>query len=213
MRDRESVVELLLKLREMGVTDHGVLSAFERTPRQVFVPVVHLDEAYQLGRFPIECGQIMTSVEEVARAVHALDIQPGNKVLELGTGTGYQTAILAGLAGKVISLERFKTLWDKANARLATLKIINAQLLCADGSNGLIEKAHYDRIISNCSFEQTPRGFLEQLTQGGILVAPVGPGDDRQMMRKMTKIGARFEVEDLFEVRFQPFINGVAKAI
>ena len=212
-RDREAVAGLLLRLRELGVGDHQLLSAFEKVPRQNFVPVIYLDEAYNRGQFPIECGQIMTSVDNVARTLHALDIPRSAKILELGTGTGYQTAVLACLGSKLVSIDRFRTLAEKAKSRLANMGISNTQIVWADGSNGSSEYGLFDRIISNCSFDALPKGFLDQLSAGGVLVAPVGPPDDIQMLKKMTKIGSRFEIEDLFEVRMQPFIQGVSQAI
>jgi len=212
-RDREAVAGLLLRLRELGVGDHRLLSAFEKVPRQNFVPVIYLDEAYNRGQFPIECGQTMTSVDYVARALHALDIPRSAKILELGTGTGYQAAILASLGNKLVSIDRFRTLAEKAKTRLANMGIANAQVIWADGSNGSSEYGLFDRIISNCSFDALPKGFLDQLSAGGVMVAPVGPPDNVQILKKMTKVGSRFEVEDLFEVRAQPFIQGVSQAI
>ncbi len=212
-KDREAVAGLLLRLRELGVGDHRLLSAFEKIPRQNFVPVIYLDEAYNRGQFPIECGQTMTSVDHVARALHALDIPGSAKVLELGTGTGYQTAVLACLSNKVISVERFRTLLEKARTRLTNLGIENSQIIYGDGSDGSSDQGLFDRIISNCSFDALPKGFLDKLSSGGVLVAPVGPPDDVQMLKKLTKVGSRFEVEDLFEVRVQPFISGVSQAI
>ena len=212
-REREAVAGLLLRLRELGVMDHRLLSAFERVPRQNFVPVIYQDEAYNRGQFPIECGQMMTSVDHVARALYALDVPKSGKILELGTGTGYQCALLAYLGAKIVSVERFRTLCEKAQTRLANLVIENAQIMLGDGASGARKSGLFDRIISNCSFEATPKGFLDQLSSGGMMVAPVGPGDDVQMLRKMTKVGSRFEIEDLFEVRCQPFIAGISQAI
>ena len=212
-KDREAVAGLLLRLREIGVMDHRLLSAFEQIPRQNFVPVIYHDEAYNRGQFPIECGQIMTSVDHVARALLALDVPISAKVLELGSGTGYQTALLALLGNKVISLERYRTLCEKAIIRLTNLGIKNTQIINGDGAGGNRESGLFDRIVSNCSFDAVPKGFLDQLSSGGIMVAPVGSPDDAQMLKKLTKVGSRFEIEDLFEVRCQPFTLGVSQAI
>jgi len=211
--EREAVAGLLLRLRELGVMDHRLLLAFEQVPRQNFVPVIYLDEAYNRGQFPIECGQTMLSVDHVARALHALNIPKQSKILELGTGTGYQCGLLARMGGKVVSVERYRTLCEKARSRLASLGIDNAMIVHGDGAGGSGDGGLFDRIISNCSFDATPKGFLDQLTSGGILVAAIGPADGAQMLRKMTKIGSRFEIEDLYEVHFQPFIKGVSQAI
>ena len=211
--EREAIAGLLLRLRELGVMEHRLLSAFEKVPRNNFVPGIFLDDAYTRGQFPIECGQIMQSVDLVARALNALNISNNAKVLELGTGTGYQTALLANFGGKVISVERFRTLCEKARLRLAALGLVNTHIIHRDGANGSGEEGLYDRIIANCSFDATPKGFLDQLTSGGIMIAAVGPADGAQKLTKLTKIGSRFEIEELFEVRYQPFIKGVSQAI
>lgn len=211
--EREAIAGLLLRLRELGVMNHHLLSAFEHVPRHNFVPAIFLDEAYDRGQFPIECGQTMQSVDTVARVLYALEVPRDAKVLELGTGTGYQTALLAKMAGKVISVERYQTLCEKARLRLSALGIKNIQIQNADGSGGASDGGLFDRIVSNCSFDATPKGFLEHLTSGGILIAAVGPADGVQQLQKLTKIGSRFEIEDLFEVRYQPFIKGVSQAI
>lgn len=211
--EREAVAGLLLRLRELGVMDHRLLLAFEQVPRQNFVPVIYLDEAYNRGQFPIECGQTMLSVDHVARALHALDIPKQAKILELGTGTGYQCGLLARMGGKVVSIERYRTLCEKAQSRLAHLGIKNVVISHGDGAGGTKDGGLFDRIISNCSFDATPKGFLDQLTSSGILVAAIGPGDGVQMLRKMTKVGSRFETRDLYEVRYQPFIKGMSQAI
>ena len=212
-KEREAVAGLLLRLRELGIMNHRLLSAFEKVPRRNFVPIIYHDEAYHRGQFPIECGQMMTSVDKVARALHGLDVPGSAKVLELGTGSGYQTALLAFLGGKVISMERYRTLCEKARIRMKNLGIENAQITYSDGSQGSRGAELFDRIISNCSFDTVPKGFLDQLSSDGVMVAPIGPPDDVQNLTKLTKIGSRFEVENLFEVRCQPFTPGISQAI
>lgn len=212
MKDRrEAILGLLLRLRAMNLT-HGLMAAFESVPRQNFAPVMHLDDSYGRGQLPIECGQNMTSPDQIARILTALDVHEGNRVLEIGTGTGYQTALLAHMAGKVISVERWRTLADKARTRLATLEIDNAQVELADGKEGRPGEL-FDRIIANCAYEDFPRHFVDQLTVNGIAIAPVGPADGEQKLVKFTKVGSRFEAEELFSVRMQPFGHGVARAI
>ncbi len=211
--EREAVAGLLLRLRELGVTDHRLLSAFEQVPRQSFVPVIYQDVAYGRGQFPIECGQMMTSVDHVARTLHALDVPDNAKILELGTGSGYQSALLANLGTKVISIERYRTLEEKSRIRLQNLGLENIRILLGDGSNGGDEQGLFDRIVSNCSFDAVPKGFLDRLSSGGIMVTPIGPGDEVQMLTKLTKVGSRFEIENLFEVRYQPFTPGISQAI
>ncbi len=210
---REVLAAFLLELRSQGITDHRLMSAFEAIPRRNFVPVIHISEAYARGQMPIECGQTMTAVDMVARVLAASDIQQKQRVLEIGSGTGYQTALISQLAEKVVSLERFRTLKEKAQSRLTQLEISNVILKLQDGSKADEDLGIHDRIIANCAFDDIPRKFADNLAINGIMVAPVGPADGVQIMKKFTKIGVRMQVEDLFEVRTQPFIAGVAKAI
>ena len=208
---REAIAGLLLRLRAMNLP-HELMAAFEAVPRQNFVPVMHLDASYGPGQLPIECGQIMGSADMIARVLRHLEVGKDHRVLEIGTGTGYQAAILGKMAAKVTSLERWHTLVDKARQRLKALELDNAVVELADGRDGRPGEM-FDRIVSNCAFDDIPRHFLDQLAAGGMAIAPVGPADGQQVMRKMVKVGARFEVHDLHNVRQLPFVPGVALAV
>jgi protein-L-isoaspartate(D-aspartate) O-methyltransferase len=211
--NREALAEFLLRLRSSGITNHRLLTAFEDVPRKNFVPVIHSSEAYARGQMPIECGQTMTSVSMVAKILSALNVEAGHRVLELGTGTGYQAALLGKLAAKVISVERYRTLHDKAKDRLSQLKFENVFVKLLDGSVSAAEMGVNDRIISNFSFTEVPKSFLDNLSPNGILIAPIGEPDQVQMLKRLTKIGVRFNSEDLFPVRTQPFTPGISRAI
>lgn len=208
---REAIAGMLLRLRAMGLS-HRLMKAIETVPRQNFVPVMHLDESYARGQLPIECGQTMTGPDQVARTLQELDVHENHRVLEIGTGTGYQAALLGVLAAKVTSLERFRTLVDKARLRLSALGIANVDIRLADGREGL-PGLTFDRIVVNCAYPDLPRDFIEQLASEGVLIAPIGPPDGVQTMKKFTKVGSRFEVADLYEVRMQAFVAGVSEAI
>ena len=208
---REAVASLLLRLRTAGVIDKRLFKAFEAVPRQNFVPLIFLDHSYAPGSFPIECGQIMTS-DQVARTLLALDVGTNHRVLEIGTGSGYQTALLAHLGKKITSIDRFRTLVEKARIRLDTLKIANTLISHADGIEGL-PKALFDRIVLNGSVREAPRHLIDQLASNGIMIAPIGPPDGVQQLTAMTKIGSRFQNEVLFDVRMQPLKPGLSKAI
>ena len=209
---REAVAGLLLRLRTSGITDHRLFQAFEAMPRQNFVPIIFLENSYDRGSFPIECGQIMTSGDQIAKSLLALEVGAKDRVLEIGTGSGYQTALLSHLAGKVTSVERYRTLVEKAKSRLDNLKIKNTLITHNDGRDG-VANALFDRIILNGSVPEKPKHLIEQLASNGMVIAPVGPSDGAQMLTKMTKIGSRFEYENLFEVRMQPLMTGISKAI
>lgn len=209
---REAVAGLLLRLRQSGIMEPRLFKAFEAVPRQNFVPIIYLDDCYARGSFPIECGQIMTSADQVARTLLAADIEPKHRVLEIGTGSGYQTALLAHLALKVTSLDRYRTLVEKTKTRLEGLKINNVLVSHGDGRDGL-PNTLFDRIIFNGSLQKQPKHLIEQLASGGMIMVPVGPPDGVQVMTQMEKIGSRFEIKELFEVRMQPLKAGLAKAI
>ena len=210
---KEALAAFLLRLRSQGITDHRLLSAFESVPRRNFVPVIHVTEAYARGEMPIECGQSMTAVDRVSRVLAALEVEDTHRVLELGTGTGYQAALLGRLSKKVVSVERFRTLHDKAETRISQLGIENVYVKLADGSSANTEFGINDRIIANCAFPDVPKDFLENLASGGIMIAPIGADDTTQTMCKFTKIGSRFATEEMFAVRSQPFIPGISRAI
>lgn len=211
--NRETLAEFLLRLRSNGITDHRLLTAFEDVPRRNFVPVIHVTEAYARGQMPIECGQSMTAVSMVAKVLSALEVDATHRVLELGTGTGYQAALLGRLATKVVSVERFRTLFDKSKDRLAQLRIENVFVKLIDGSRASAELGLSDRIVSNFAFPEIPKPFIENLASNGVMIAPIGEPGELQIMKRLTKIGSRFHSEDLFPVRTQPYISGISKAI
>lgn len=211
--NREALAQFLLRLRSNGITEHRLLTAFEDVPRRNFVPVIHVTEAYARGQMPIECGQSMTSVGMVAKMLSALEVEGSHRVLELGTGTGYQTALMGRLASKVISVERFRTLHDKAKDRFEQLKIDNVFIKLLDGSVSVTEFGTNDRIISNFAFPEIPRAFIDNLAPNGVMIVPIGEENEVQVVKKLTKIGVRFNSEDLFQIRTQPFISGLSKAI
>ena len=212
-KNREDLAKFLLRLRSRGITDHRLLSAFEQIPRKNFVPVIHITEAYAPGQMPIECGQSMTAVSLVAKVLAALEVEARHRVLELGSGTGYQAALLSVLAQKVVSVERYRTLHEKAQTRLSQLGIENTLAKLMDGSFCGSELGINDRIVSNFAFAEIPRDFIDNLASNGVMIAPIGPEDDVQIMKKITKVGSRLHVEDLFPVRMQPAVKGVSKAI
>lgn len=211
--NKEALGAFLLRLRSQGITNHHVLSAFEKIPRRNFVPIIHIDEAYARGQMPIECGQTMAPADHVAKILNHLELEPSHRVLELGTGTGYQTALLSTLASKITSIERFRTLHEKAGTRLENLGIENVILRLGDATNPNQEWGMFDRIIANCSFSEPPKEFLDTLVSGGVLIAPVGPPDGVQKIGKYLKIGSRFEISELMEIRTQPFLSGISTTI
>ena len=209
-RDRVAVADFLLRLRRQGITDRAVVSAMEAVPRRLFVPYEARNSAYFERALPIECGQSISAPEVVAQMTSALDVKPEHQVLEIGTGSGYQAAILSQLARHVYTIERFRTLVELAELRFRTMRIENITVLLGDGTTGWPANATFDRIIVTAAAEEVPPALFEQLKPNGVLVAPIGPTDGIQKLLRIVKDeGGRTETV-LNEVRFVPLIPGTA---
>ncbi|MBR9825642.1 MAG: protein-L-isoaspartate(D-aspartate) O-methyltransferase [Alphaproteobacteria bacterium] len=206
------MIQLVMSLRGGGVTDKDVLGAVERTPRNLFVPERFGDQAYDDRPLPIDCGQTISQPLIVALMTQALKLGDRDKVLEIGTGSGYQAAILAKLARRVYSVERYRTLSKEAEARFAELGLSNIVTRVGDGSIGWPEQAPFDRVILTASAPERPDAILEQLKEGGIAVAPVDRGNT-QILVRYEKTADGIVETDLMTVRFVPLIKGEARAL
>ncbi|MFN3507010.1 MAG: protein-L-isoaspartate(D-aspartate) O-methyltransferase [Allorhizobium sp.] len=209
--EREGFAALVLRLRAEGITNLDLLTAVEQTPRSAFVPPEYSQNAYSSRSIPIDCGQFMEGADLAVRLLAQLQVKPGHRVLEVGTGSGFVTAVLGRLAERVISLERYKTLIANAQRRLEQLAIRNVILRQLDGMNGLPGEGTFDRIFSTAAYPVMPRFFAEQLVSGGMLLAPLMVDEERCIMVRLTKTGSRFEREDLFEVPFLPLQPKIAQ--
>ena len=206
------MIQLVMSLRGGGVTDMAVLAAMERTPREVFVPERFSDQAFDDRPLPIDCGQTISQPLIVGLMTQALKIGDRDKVLEIGTGSGYQAAILSKLARRVYSVERYRTLSKIAEERFHGQGINNIVTRIGDGSLGWPEQAPFDRIILTASAPKRPDRILEQLKDGGIAVAPVDR-DKEQILVRYDKQDSQITETDLMTVRFVPLVKGVAKAM
>ncbi|MFK5996634.1 MAG: protein-L-isoaspartate(D-aspartate) O-methyltransferase [Rhodobacterales bacterium] len=211
MLSPEAQMQFLLMLRNKGVPDK-VLAAMEKVPRDMFVEGHFKTHALDDMALPIDSGQTISQPSIVARMTEALDVSPRNKVLEIGTGSGYQAAILAGLARRVYSVERHRQLSIKARKRIDALKLQNVVITTADGSLGMPDQAPFDRIMLTAAAEDPPANLLEQLRMGGIMVLPVGQSDAVQSLIKVEKTPEGLNYTELGSVRFVPLIAGIAKA-
>jgi protein-L-isoaspartate(D-aspartate) O-methyltransferase len=162
---------------------------------------------------PIECGEVVEGIDMQALTLAALDLAPGQRVLEVGTGSGYTAALLGQLAGRVLSVERFRTLAELARQRLEALSLDNVVVRHADGARGMPAEGPFDRIVVWAAFESHPRLFVDMLSTGGVMVAAIGPGDGEQALARLSKVGSRFEREDIGRVRLQPLVEGLAAAL
>jgi protein-L-isoaspartate(D-aspartate) O-methyltransferase len=206
-------MQFLLNLRRRGIGDAAVLRALDEVPREHFVQGRFADAAYADQALPIACGQTISQPYVVAYMSEQLDIRPNHRVLEVGTGSGYQAAILSRLAREVISVERYRTLADAARARLATLGYQNVEVVAGDGLAGVPERAPFDRIMVTAAAETVPDALVGQLADGGVMVLPLGPHAGTQRLIKLTKIAGELQREDLLGVRFVPLLPGQAREL
>tara|TARA_R110002012_G_scaffold258598_10_gene439577 strand:+ start:182843 stop:183496 length:654 start_codon:yes stop_codon:yes gene_type:complete len=213
LAEKEGFAGLFLRLRAEGLADKALLTALEQTPRTLFLSAAYTDAAYQDRLVPIDCGGFAESADLVARLITMLSIEPGQRVLDLGTGSGFLAAVAARLAERVVTVDRYKTLVQLAQQRFAHLGLGNIVSRQADGLKGVTGEGSFDRIVATCAFDAMPRQFVDQLATGGIMLAPLLQEDGPTVMMRLTKIGSRFEREDLFEVPYRAFIPGVAAAL
>lgn len=205
----EAVMQLLFTLRSQGVTNAGVLTAFEKTPREAFVDRTFSERAYADSALPITCGQTISQPSVVGQMTQALSVTPRCKVLEVGAGSGYQAAILARLARRVYAIERHRDLAIAARERMAALDLSNVSIRTGDGTRGWPEQAPFDRIIVSAAAEDTPSHLLEQLRPGGIMVLPVGLSDDVQQLIRIEKTENGLDYRELGKVLFVPLVAGM----
>ena len=211
--EREGFAAFLLRLRGKGAVPKPLIAAFEATPRPAFISGQFHSIAWTDRMLPIECGEAMEGADLQAAVITALNIEPGHRVLEIGTGSGFTAAVMARLAARVVTVDRYKTLIELAKQRFEALGITNAFARHADGSNGLVNEGPFDRIIVWAAFDALPRFLLDQLSSGGSVIAPIGPEEGEQVLAKLITVGSRFEREDIGTVRFQPILPGVAAII
>ena len=207
----ERKMRFLYALRSNGVTDTRVLQAMEAVDRGLFVRGVFAERAYDDTPLPIACGQTISQPSVVGLMTQALNVSPRDKVLEVGTGSGYQAAILSHLARRVYTIDRYRRLVREAEAVFAALDLTNITAIVGDGSFGLPEQAPFDRIIITAAAEDPPGPLLAQLRIGGIMVVPVGQSDAVQSLIKVTRTADGYDYEELRPVRFVPLIEGLGQ--
>jgi protein-L-isoaspartate(D-aspartate) O-methyltransferase len=213
MIEKEGFAALVLRLRAEGISDLDLLTAVEQTQRSKFVPPQFVDVAYSSRTIPIECGAFMEGADLAVRVLHRLNVKPGHRVLEVGAGSGFVTAVLGRIAERVLSLERFRTLVEGAQKRIEAAGLRNIVVRQADGANGVPGEGTFDRIISTAAFPTMPRFLAEQMVSGGVAVAPILTGEDRCVMVRLTKTGSRFDREDMFEVPYLPLEPKIARSL
>lgn len=206
-------IRLLMDLRNGGVTDTRVLAAIELTPREAFVEETFLDQAYANQALPINCGQTISQPLVVGLMSQALEIGDRHKVLEIGTGSGYQAAILSKLARRVYTIERHRDLLAEAEQRFKALNLHNITTMVGDGYKGWPSQQPFDRILVTAAARLVPEDLVAQLSEdGGVMVLPVGEpesGSSNQEVIRVRKNGKQYSSERLFPVRFVPLVQGL----
>ncbi|CUK00407.1 protein-L-isoaspartate(D-aspartate) O-methyltransferase [Shimia thalassica] len=206
----ERKMQFLFALRSKGVTDMRVLTAMEKVDRGLFVRGLFAERAYEDTPLPIACGQTISQPSVVGLMTQALDVSPRDKVLEVGTGSGYQAAILSQLARRIYTVDRHKRLVRDARQVFEALDLANITAFTSDGSFGLPEQAPFDRIIVTAAAEDPPGPLLAQLKIGGIMVVPVGQSDTVQSMIRVRRHEQGFDYDEIRPVRFVPLVEGLA---
>lgn len=213
LEELEGLAGLMLRLRREGISDSSLLTAIEQTPRAIFVPPVHTACAYSSRLIPIECGAFMEGVDILAGLLHALDLKQGQRVLEIGTGSGYSTAIMARMVDRVVSIERYRTLYTLAQQRLEHFGLRNVALKHADGRQGAPGEGTFDRILVSGAFDTLPRNFIDHLASDGVMLTGMTKGNGRTVLTRLVRTGSRFERTDGLDVPYLPLIPGVASRL
>lgn len=206
----EAFISLFMRLRAKGIEDTRLFAALEKTPRALFVEAKYHSVALDNCLLPLACGEYIERLDEQMRIIEALKPEPKSRVLEIGAGSGFTAAILARLSQKVNSLERYKTLADEARQNCSRLGLKNVSIRHADACREPRDSGPFDRIILWPAVTAEPQQFINLLAGNGILIAPVGPADGEQTIMFYSKTGSRFEVRELFKVRYAPLTEGLA---
>jgi protein-L-isoaspartate(D-aspartate) O-methyltransferase len=202
-----------LTLRRRGISDQAVLRAMEQIPRDIFVTAADRADAYRDSALGIACGQTISQPFVVAYMTEQLQLQKPHRVLEIGTGSGYQAAILSRLGRQVLTIERYRTLADSARERLEQLGYDNVEVMLGDGFDIPANIGNFDRIMVTAAMEQIPEDLVQRLEPGGILIAPVGPHQGTQTLVRIVRTEAGFERKELVDVRFVPALPGIAREL
>jgi protein-L-isoaspartate(D-aspartate) O-methyltransferase len=206
-------MEFLLTLRRRGIADQAVLRAMDEVPREYFVETSFVASAYADQALPIACGQTISQPYVVAYMTEHLKVNSAHRVLEIGTGSGYQAAILSRLARDVVTIERYRTLADEARDRIKALGYDNVEVVAGDGFSGMPDRAPFDRIIVTAAAETIPDALMAQLADDGIMILPLGSHEGSQHIIKLTKLQTGTQRESLIPVRFVPMLPGQAQEL
>ncbi|MGL4404326.1 MAG: protein-L-isoaspartate(D-aspartate) O-methyltransferase [Notoacmeibacter sp.] len=210
LSDREGFAAFILRARAAGINNASLFSAIEAIPRRAFVPPMAANLAYGARSIPIDCGETLEGLDLQAKMISYLNVDAKCRVLEVGTGSGFTGALLGALSARVVSIDRYHRLAEAARLRIEQLTIKNVVIRQEDATALDANAGTFDRIISWSAFETLPRQFLDLISANGVMVTPVGASETVQRIVRLTKIGSRFEREDLGEGRFTTIQGGLA---
>ncbi|MBY5804032.1 protein-L-isoaspartate(D-aspartate) O-methyltransferase [Rhizobium leguminosarum] len=213
LAEKEGFAALVLRLRAEGISDLDLLTAVEQTQRSQFVPPQFADDAYSSRTIPIECGSFLEGIDFAVRILHHLKLKPGQRVLEIGTGSGFTAAVMGRMAERVLSIDRYKTLTTAAQRRMESLGLRGVIIRHADGSAGMQGEGTFDRILVTAAFNAMPRFYTDQLVSGGSMIAPLMISENECRMVRLTKTGSRFEREELFDAPYLPIVPRLASLL
>jgi protein-L-isoaspartate(D-aspartate) O-methyltransferase len=201
---------MALRLRSAGVVNHDLLKAVEQTPRAYFTPPQYQDDVYSKRLIPLDCGSFMEGCDFAVRLLHCLNIKPGQRILEVGTGSGFTAAVMGRIAERVLTIERYQTLVVAAQKNLEKAGIRNVVARQADGSAGVPGEGTFDRILITAAFNSLPRMFSDHLVSGGTLLVPIMMNETQCRIVRVNRTGSRFDREDLFDAPYLPIVPQLA---
>lgn len=201
---------MALRLRAAGVTNNDLLKAVEQTPRSNFCPPQYQDDVYSKRLIPLDCGSFMEGCDFSVRLLHCLNVKPGQRVLEVGTGSGFTAAVMGRIAERVLTIDRYRTLVGTAQQNLEKTGSRNVVVRHADGSAGVPGEGTFDRILITAAFDSLPRVFSDHLVSGGTLLVPIMMSETRCRIVRVNRTGSRFDREDLFEAPYLPIVPQLA---
>lgn len=208
--EQESFAALVLRLRAEGISNKELLNAVEQTPRTLFTPPQFQDNAYSSRLVPLDCGSFMEGFDFAVRLLHQLNLKPGQRILEVGTGSGFTAGVMGRIAERVLTIDRYKTLVTGAQKNLEKAGIRNVIVRHGDGSTGPAGEGTFDRILVTAAFSSLPRVFSDHLVSGGVLIVPIMMSETECRIVRLTRTGSRFDREDLFEAPYLPIVPQLA---
>lgn len=208
--EQEGFAAMMLRLRAEGISSKELLNAVEQTPRGLFVPPQFESEAYSTRLLPLDCGSFIEGFDFAVRLLHNLNLKPGQRVLEVGTGSGFTAGVMGRIVERVLTIERYRTLVTNAQGNLEKAGIRNVIVRQADGSTGLAGEGTFDRILITAAFESLPRVFSDHLVSGGVMLVPIMTSPNQCRIVRLGRTGSRFDREDLFEAPYLPIVPQLA---